>query len=177
MARLVLAAQPVRPDRARVQLRVGGVQLRSDVGKAGRVRLGLLDDMVEDERAPEALLRRRLQQCGLESCEPGPADLVRAPLSTQELRGTELAVGDVHAHHLVGGTDPPVDRLREGQGVAAGTERPVRIVLHGRHQLAGRALGVLVQLPQARCGGHVEAAQGRDAGVVVDDRPRLPQPT
>ncbi len=43
--------------------------------------------------------------------------------------------------------------------------------------LAGRALlRVLVQLPQPWGGGHVEAAQGGDAGVVVDDDPGLPEP-
>jgi hypothetical protein len=37
--RLVIPAQPVRPDRGRVQLGVGCVQMRGDVGKAGRARL------------------------------------------------------------------------------------------------------------------------------------------
>lgn len=49
------------------------MQLRGDVREAGREGFGFLDDVVEDERAPESLLRGRLEQGGLEGCEPGPA--------------------------------------------------------------------------------------------------------
>lgn len=89
MERLVVAAQPVGPDRGRVQLRVAGVELAGDVGKAGRERLGLLHDVVEDRRPAEALLCRRLHQRGLQGCHAGPADLVGAGLGAQELRGLE----------------------------------------------------------------------------------------
>ncbi|WP_443033196.1 hypothetical protein [Streptomyces sp. AMCC400023] len=45
-------------------------------------------------------------------------------------------------------------------------------------QFARRAplLLVFVELPQPGGGGHVEAAEGGDAGVVVDDRPRPADP-
>ncbi len=132
---------------------------------------------MEGERAPKAFLRRRLEQRGLEGGEPGPADLVRAALGAQELRGLELGVGDVRAHHLVRRADAPVDGLRERQREAARAERPGGVVVHARDQLAGRAGRFLVsELPQTGRGRHVEAAHGWDAGVVVDDGPRLPDP-
>ncbi|MFI9187509.1 hypothetical protein ACIGXG_35475 [Streptomyces goshikiensis] len=153
------------------------VQLRGDVGKAGRERLGLLHDMVEDERAPEVLLRGRLHQGGLQRGEPGPADLCGADFGAQELRGLERGAGDVHADNLVGGTDSPVDGLREGQGERPAAEGAIGVVVHARDQLALCAGLVLVpELPQPGRGRHVEAAQRGDAGVVVDDRPRLADP-
>ncbi|MFC8424643.1 hypothetical protein ACFUN7_27830 [Streptomyces sp. NPDC057236] len=91
--RFVLPAQPVGPDRARVRLRGGPMRSTSDVGRAGRERLGLLDDVVEDRRPTEALLGRGLHQRRLERGEPGPADLVRAALHAQQPGGPELGAG------------------------------------------------------------------------------------
>lgn len=60
------------------------MELVGDVGKADCERFGLLHDVVEDQRAPEALLCRRLHQCGLQGCHAGAADLVGAGLGAQE---------------------------------------------------------------------------------------------
>ncbi len=177
MERLVVAAQPVRPDRLGVQLGVGCVQLRGDVGEAGRERFGLADLVVEHERAAEALFGRSLHQGGLQGGESGPAHLLGPRLRAQELRGLERGVGDVHAYDLVGGTDSPVDGLREGQGERPAAEGALGVVFHARDQLARYAGLVLIpELPQPGRGRHVEAAQRRDLLVVVDDRPRLPDP-
>ncbi|MGY4967271.1 condensation domain-containing protein [Streptomyces sp. 900105245] len=176
---LVLAAQPVGPHGARVLLGVTGVQTLGDVGETGREGFGLLHLVMEDERTPETFLRGRLHQGGLQGGEPGPTHLIRAAFHAQQLGGLEVGVGDVQTHHLVGGANPPVDRLGQGEGVAPGAKGTLRIVLHRRHQLtrhARRSLRVVVQLPQPRGGGHVQPAQGGDAGVVVDDRPRLADP-
>lgn len=54
--RLVIAAQPVRPHCRRVQLGIGGVQLRRDVRDPGREGFSLLDHVVEHERALEGFL-------------------------------------------------------------------------------------------------------------------------
>lgn len=173
----MIATEPVGPDRARVQLRRVRVQLRGDVGQAGREGLGLPDQVVEDQRPAEGLLGRRLHQRRLKSREPRPAHLIRPALYAQDLRGLQLSVGDVHAHHLIRRTDAPVDRLGQGQGVAPAAERSVRIVLHRRDQLTGHPrAGVVVQLPQSGCGGHVQPPQCGDAGVVVHGRPGLADP-
>jgi hypothetical protein len=109
------------------------VQLRGDDWEPGRERFGLLDLVVEGERATEVPLRRSLHQRRLERGEPCAADLLGAAFGAQELRGLELGVGDVHAHHLVGGTDSPVDGLRERQSETPAAERAVRIIVHARH--------------------------------------------
>lgn len=179
----MLAVQPVGPDRARVELRIVCPQPCRDAGQACCEGLGFFGEVVEDEGAFQVLLRRCFHQGGLEGGEPGAAYGVGAPVRAQEHRGLEGGVGDVDTDDLVRGDDAAVDRLRQAQAVTDAPERPVGVVLHRGDQFtrpaaAGLALPLVLLpgLPQARSRGHVEAPSRRDPLVVMDDRPRLPDP-
>ncbi|CAL9327404.1 hypothetical protein SUDANB19_00002 [Streptomyces sp. enrichment culture] len=98
-----------------------------------------------------------------DGAQPGPAPRLQ--------RGTVsggCGVADLQDVDLEPGQYPLLDGLPERVDERGLAED--RFVVHGRHQ---RLVAVAVGLVDAGCGGHVEAAVGGDAGVVVDDRPRL----
>ncbi|MEJ8631973.1 hypothetical protein [Streptomyces sp. MS2.AVA.5] len=176
----MLAVQPLGPHviLGRIEVRVLGVQLTGLPGEAQGESLGLGHALMEGEHAVQIFLRRHLQGRGLQSAEPLAANLVGSVAGSAQSAVQDWVLHVDH-QHLVRGDDAALDRFLQRQEVRHAPEEAVGVVLHGGHQLARSAAAGLVVvpgLPHPGSCGHVEASLGRDAGVVVDDCPRLSCP-
>ncbi|MCS0605706.1 hypothetical protein NX794_31560 [Streptomyces sp. LP11] len=167
-------------DRPRPQ--VLDAQVLADLPRGGRQvggeGLRQQDTVVEDQDAAQPVLGDRAQDGDLLGCVAQSVVVGTGVRGARGEDGVQIVVVGLDDRHddLVVGQDPAFDGLGHAQFEHGRAEDLVvvhggqRGAFHERHQLVGGG-----RVPDAGCGGHVDADLGGDRGVVVDGAPAVPE--